>query len=91
MNRTKEVDLTFNTRVSPQNAWSQFTRPFGDSQYTLWTIDVKGPISEPVIERRSLHAVNETLERLFPGIADPLPTSRPLATRLGKLRDRLTK
>ena len=65
LNRTKEVDLTFNTRVSPQNIWSEITRPFGENQFTLWTISVKGPIADPVIERRALNTVNETLERLF--------------------------
>ena len=92
MNRTKEVDLSFNTRVSPQNGWSQLTRSFGENQYTLWTISVKGPLSDPVIERRTLNAVNETLERLFPGIAAPeQQPSGPISTQFGNLRDRVLK
>ena len=91
MNRAKEVDLSFNTRVSPQNGWSQIMRPFGENQYTLWTIDVRGPLSEPAIERRALTTVNDTLERLFPGIADPVRPSSPVSNRIGNLRERLTK
>jgi hypothetical protein len=92
MSRTKEVDLSFNTRVSPQNGWSQITRPFGENQYTLWTISVKGPLSDPTIERRTLNAVNETLERLFPGIATPeQQPSGPISTQFGNLRDRVLK
>jgi hypothetical protein len=91
LNRTKEVDLTFNSRVSPQNGWSQITRPFGDNQYTLWTISVKGPLADPTIERISLSAVNETLERLFPGIAMPARRSGPISTQIGNLRDRVLK
>jgi len=87
MNRTKEVDLSFNTRVSPQNGWSQIMRPFGENQYTLWTIDVKGPLSDPTIERRTLTTVNDTLERLFPGIADPVRPSGPISNRIDNLRD----
>jgi len=91
LNRTKEVDLTFNTRVSPQNFWSEVTRPFGENQFTLSTITVKGPISDPVIERRALNTVNETLERLFPGIAAPVQRQRPIPARIGKIRDKVLK
>ncbi len=91
LNRTKEVDLTFNTRVSPQNIWSEITRPFGENQFTLWTISVKGPIADPVIERRALNTVNETLERLFPGIAAPVKRQRPIPARIGKIRDKVLR
>ncbi len=88
MNRTREVDLSFNTRVSPQNGWSQVMRPFGENEYTLWTISVKGPLSDPLIERRTLNAVNETIERLFPGIAVPAERPGPISSRVDGLRDK---
>ncbi len=91
MSRSKDVDLTFNTRVSPQNVWSKATRPFGDNQYTLWTINVKGPLADPIIERRTLNAVNETLERLFPGIAEPVQQAGPISTRFGNLKSKVFK
>ncbi len=84
MIRGKEIDLSFNTRVSPQNEWDRLVRTFGDHQYTLWTINVKGSLANPAIERRALDAVNDTLERMFPGIADPMPPR----TRLGRLGKR---
>lgn len=68
LDRRRELDLTFNTRVSPQNTFTQIFRPLKSQKYTLWTIDVKGPIESPIIERRSLEAVGETFERLFPGV-----------------------
>jgi len=89
MNRTKDVDLSFNTRVSPQNGWSQVLRPFGDNQYTLFTINVKGPLSDPAIERRTLTAMNDTLERMFPGMAAPKKTPGPISSRIDDVRDKL--
>lgn len=82
MNRSKEVDISFNTRVSPQNGWSHVMRPFGENQYTLWTINVKGPLSNPTIERRALTTVNDTLERMFPGIAMPAQRDGPITERI---------
>ncbi len=69
VSRLKDLDLRFNTRVSPQNTWSRLIRPLSSQQYTLWTIDVSGPIDSPTIERRALDSVSETLERLFPGMS----------------------
>ncbi len=90
MNRSQEVNLSFNTRVSPQNIWSQVVRPFGENQYTLWTLNVKGPLSSPHIERRAMDSVGGTLERLLPGIADAEhPAGRP--TRIGRIRERLSR
>ncbi|QDS95594.1 hypothetical protein FF011L_43920 [Roseimaritima multifibrata] len=66
VSRLKDLDLTFNTRVSPQTGWGRLVRPLGNQRYTLWTIYVKGPIDSPSIERRALDGVSETLERLFP-------------------------
>ncbi|TWT76239.1 hypothetical protein CA13_67310 [Planctomycetes bacterium CA13] len=62
----RDLDLTFNTRVSPQNVFTQVVRPLRGDRYTLWTIDVKGPVTSPAIERRAFEGVGETLERLFP-------------------------
>jgi hypothetical protein len=79
INGRHELDLAFNTRVSPQNAWSRLVRPLSSSQYTLWTLNVSGPLSDPQIERRALDAVGETLERLFP-VMDRRTSDLPLAT-----------
>lgn len=68
LDRRRELDLTFNTRVSPQNSFTQVFRPLKSQRYTLWTIEVRGPISSPEIERHALEGVGETLERLFPVI-----------------------
>lgn len=70
MDRLREVDLTFNTRVSPQNTFSQIVRPLRSKRYTLWTVDVRGPIHSPEIERRALDGVGQTLNRWFPAMAD---------------------
>lgn len=73
LHRMRELDLTFNTRVSPQNTFTQLVGPLGSKRYTLWTVDVRGPLHALEIERRALDGVGETLERLFPamGNADP--------------------
>lgn len=66
INGRREMDLTFNTRVSPQNAWTRLVRPLRSKKYTLWTINVRGTLADPKIERRALEAVGETFERMFP-------------------------
>jgi hypothetical protein len=75
LDRRRELDLTFNTRVSPQNSFTQILRPLRSRRYTLWTIDVRGPLHSPDIERRAFEGVGETLERLFPGMIDDKPQS----------------
>ena len=70
LNRRRELDLTFNTRVSPQNTFTQLIRPLGATRYTLWTINVRGPLNSPQIERKALERVSETLEWLLPGVTD---------------------
>lgn len=69
LDRRRELDLTFNTRVSPQNSFTRVFRPLSSQRYTLWTIDVRGPLHSLEIERRALDGVGQTLERLFPGMA----------------------
>ena len=68
LDRRNELDLTFNTRVSPKNSFTQVFRPLKSRRYTLWTIDVRGPVSNPHVERRALDGVSQTLGRWFPGI-----------------------
>ena len=70
LNRRRELDLTFNTRVSPQNTFTQLMRPLGATRYTLWTINVRGPLNSPQIERKALERVSETLEWLLPGVTE---------------------
>jgi hypothetical protein len=70
LHRMRDVDLTFNTRVSPQNTFTKIVRPLSSNRYTLWTVDVHGPLNALQIERRALDGVGETLERLFPAMAD---------------------
>ena len=66
LDRRRELDLTFNTQVSPQNAFTKVLRPLRSQRYTLWTVDVRGPMESPTVERSSLDGVGQTLERLFP-------------------------
>lgn len=89
LNRSHEMNLSFNTRVSPHNIWSHVARPFGDNQYTLWTLSVKGPVSNPQIERRAMETVGGTIERLLPGIA--APGANPAPPRVGWLRERISR
>lgn len=77
INGRHELDLSFNTRVSPQSIWSKMVRPLRSQKYTLWTIYVLGPLAEPRIERRALDAVGETLERLFPVIELDTAANQP--------------
>ena len=53
LDRRRELDLTFNTRVSPKNSFTQVLRPLRSQRYTLWTIDVRGPLHDLEIERRA--------------------------------------
>ncbi|WP_146601355.1 DUF3971 domain-containing protein [Novipirellula aureliae] len=64
----RELDLTFNTRVSPQNVFTSVVRPLRGDRYTLWTMDVRGPVHSPTIERRAFEGMGETLEWLFPNM-----------------------
>lgn len=80
LNRRRELDLTFNTRVSPQNSFTQLVSPLGQ-RYTLWTIDVQGPLHDLKIERKALDRVSETLEWLIPGRAEGGTRPGPQAAR----------
>ncbi|WP_197231605.1 AsmA-like C-terminal region-containing protein [Novipirellula artificiosorum] len=64
----RELNLTFDTGVSPQNVFTKVIRPLRGEKYTFWTIDVKGPVHAPTIERRAFEGVSETLELLLPGM-----------------------
>ncbi len=90
MNRSHEVDLSFNTRVSPQNIWSVVTDTFGESNYTLMTLYVRGPLANAQVESRAMDAVGGTLERLMPGISD-LSEPAPVRSRLSRIRERFTR
>jgi hypothetical protein len=70
LDRRRNLDLTFNTRVSPQNTFTQIIRPLRSQRYTLWTVDVKGPLNSPQIERRALDTVGEALGTLLQRIGD---------------------
>ena len=64
----KELDLSFNTRVSPRSTFTQILRPLKSQRYTLWTVDVTGSVDDPIISRRALDGVGQTIERLIPGM-----------------------
>lgn len=81
MNRSLEVNLTFNTKVSPHNVWSYVASPFGQDRYTLWTLNVRGSLANPQIDRRGIEAVGGTLERLLPGIAGQGDSDRQASDR----------
>lgn len=63
LDRMRNLDLTFETRVSPQNSFTQLIRPLRSQRYTLGTVQVRGPLHDLEIERHAL-------ERLFPGMLD---------------------
>jgi len=90
MDRSYEVDLLLDTKMSPQNVWSVVTSPFGERDYTLMTLHVRGPLSNPQIERRAMDAVGGTLERLIPGTSI-LTNPTPVQSRLDRMRQRLTR
>jgi len=90
MNRSHEVDLSFDTRMSPQNMWSVLTDTFGKNNYTLMTLYVRGPLANAHVERRAMDAVGGTLERLIPGKSDFSEPSPP-KSRLGRIRERFTR
>ncbi|MFG0267192.1 MAG: hypothetical protein ACF8AM_18890 [Rhodopirellula sp. JB055] len=68
LSRREHVDMSFNTRVSPQNLFSKVVNPLRDNRYTLWTIEVDGPIEAPTIRRKSLSGITQTMEDWFPGM-----------------------
>jgi hypothetical protein len=67
LDRRRQLDLTFNTQVSPHNAFTQILRPLRKQNYTLWTVDVRGPLDAPVVQRSSRDGVGQTLDRILPG------------------------
>jgi hypothetical protein len=67
LNRRRELDLSFNTRVSPQNSFTQLIRPLGQ-RYTLGTIELHGPIHSLRTERKALDRVSKTLDWFFLGL-----------------------
>lgn len=81
LDRRHELDLTFNSRVSPQNSFTKLV-PLGQ-RYTLWTIDVKGPLDSLDIQRRAFDGVGETLELLFPGMTESADASDQTASGFG--------
>jgi hypothetical protein len=68
LNRRRELDLTFNTRVSPQNTFTQLMSPL-NQRYTLWTIDVHGPMHDLEIERKGLDGVRWLIPGMSPAEA----------------------
>ena len=66
LDRRRQLDLTFDTRVSPQHGISRVLRPLRTQRYTLLTVDVDGPLEDPRVERRALDGVGQTLGRLAP-------------------------
>ena len=69
MNSRRELDLTFNTRVSPQNPFSRAIGPLRDTRYALFTVDITGPLNNPKIQRRRMPGMSAALERWFPRAA----------------------
>jgi hypothetical protein len=61
----KELNLRFDTRVSPRNTFTRIVRPLGDQPYTLWTIDVNGPLSDPKVKGRTLEGVGNTFQQIL--------------------------
>ena len=69
LDRRRELELTFSTRVSPRNTFTRLLRPLIDQRYTLWwTVDVAGPLDDLSIQRRALEGVGHTIESIFQGM-----------------------
>ena len=62
VNIRRDLDLTFDTRVSPQNIWSQVVRPVTGQKYNLWSVQVGGTLDNPQIRRAP--QVEQALDRL---------------------------
>ncbi|MCD0462806.1 AsmA-like C-terminal region-containing protein [Roseiconus lacunae] len=76
MDRRRNIDLTFNTRVSPRNTFTRILRPLAADRYTLWTVEVAGPINDPTIQRKALENVGLRFEKLFEGMTPPREPKR---------------
>ncbi|NND99445.1 MAG: hypothetical protein HKN47_19185 [Pirellulaceae bacterium] len=83
LDRKRELDLTLNTWVSPQNIFTKVLGPLRSQEHTLWTVDVRGPLGDPTVERRAFDGVNQTLEWFFPTMNQREPATPP-KTRSGR-------
>jgi len=72
LDNRQELDVSFQTQVNPRNTLMGLLT-LGE-QYTFWTIDVRGPLHALTYQRRTLEGVEETLEKIFPAIADDAGT-----------------
>ena len=82
LDNRQELDVSFQTQVNPRNTLMGFLT-LGE-QYTLWTIDVRGPLHALTYQRRALEGVEETLEMIFPAISDdPEEIAKEPKTGLG--------
>ncbi len=84
INARRDLDLVFDTHVSPQSVWSQVMRPISGQRYNLWSIQVQGTMDNPDIRR--LPQVEKALDRILPESAKsdgetPLIGSLPLMRR----------
>ena len=68
LDNRQELDVSFQTQVNPRNTLMGLLT-LGE-EYTLWTIDVRGPLHALTYQRRALEGVEETLEMIFPAISD---------------------
>ena len=83
LDNRQELDVSFQTQVNPRNTLMGLLT-LGE-QYTLWTIDVRGPLHSLTYQRRALEGVEETLEMIFPAISDdPEEIAKEPKTGLGK-------
>ncbi|MEM0925187.1 MAG: AsmA-like C-terminal region-containing protein [Planctomycetota bacterium] len=76
LDRRRELDLTFDTAVSPRNTFTRILRPITGQNYTFWTVDVTGPLQNPSAQRRALDGVGQTLERLLLGTSGGAESKR---------------
>ncbi len=83
LDNRQELDVSFQTQVNPRNTLMGLLT-LGE-QYTLWTIDVRGPLHALTYQRRALEGVEETLEMIFPAIsADPDEIAKEPTSGLGR-------
>jgi hypothetical protein len=88
VNTRRDLQLNFDTRVSPQNVWSKVVSPIYGKKYNLWSLQVTGTLDDYKISRNP--RMEQALDRLgldgdlLPRGTDELPVlgNLPILNRL---------
>ncbi len=66
--RVRSTVLSYHDLRSAAAGIMASLRPIMDQRYTLWTVDVSGPLDDLDIQRRALDGVGNAIEQLFQGM-----------------------